>query len=55
METEFFENVLKNLNGRTIKEMSMLGQVSDWLILNNDRNNLGPWDRMPVCVLDSFV
>ena len=26
-ETEFFENVLKNLNGRTIKEMSMLGKV----------------------------
>jgi len=25
-EDEFFENVLKNLNGRTIKEMSMLGQ-----------------------------
>ena len=25
-EDEFFENVLKNLNGRTLKEMSMLGQ-----------------------------
>lgn len=25
-EDEFFENVLKNLNGRTIREMSMLGQ-----------------------------
>merc|ERR1719348_1780986 len=25
-EDEFFENVLKNLNGRTVREMSMLGQ-----------------------------
>ena len=27
-DSKFFENVLRNLNGRTKKEMSMLGQVS---------------------------
>ena len=26
-EDEFFENVLENLQGRTFKEMSMLGKV----------------------------
>lgn len=31
-ESQFFENVLKNLNGRTKKEMSMLGQVSSILM-----------------------
>lgn len=33
-DSEFFENVLRNLNGRTKKEMSMLGQVC-WLGLTN--------------------
>ena len=37
-EDEFFENVLKNLNGRTIREMSMLGQVRKII-----ENNLSKW------------
>ena len=44
-DSQFFENVLRNLNGRTKKEMSMLGQVS-WLGLTNWKIMMIFWFRV---------
>ena len=44
-DSQFFENVLRNLNGRTKKEMSMLGQVC-WLGLTNCKILMMFWFRV---------